>query len=75
MGPDGVSRWVAEIMSAGWWIRYYRRGAMSSIGRVERAEAIRRMGEICRVAFSDCEDYEALLTAIVDALLPHDPRF
>lgn len=73
MAPDtGVL--VAAIYSACWWVRHYARGGRSSIQRAERAQAIQRLGLTCRDALTKSDDFEPLLTAIVDGLAPRDDR-
>lgn len=42
--------------------------------REKRAEAIRNMGLAIRHAFNSSEDFEPLLTAIVDSLNPRETR-
>jgi hypothetical protein len=45
----------------------------SSIGRAERAAAIRKLGLTVRFAFNISDDFEALLTALYDGLTPQRP--
>jgi hypothetical protein len=65
---EDVQQFCAEIRNAAFLVRHYRRPR----DRERRAEAIRSLGEVCRMAFNSTEDYEALLVAIVDALKPQD---
>ncbi len=74
----GTERHVAAIMNAAWMVRHHARGiAFSPTSRQAalRAEAIQALGLVCRVAFAECEDFEPLLTAIIDALSPRPPEF
>lgn len=63
---------VAHILNAAWMVRHYARGGRSCLQRPERTEAIRVLGVIVRDAFVRCNDYEALLAAVVDGLRPRD---
>lgn len=76
MAPD-TAQLVGAILNAGWWVRHYARGArIAGRQRELRAEAIRALGLVVRQAFDVSEDFEPLLQAIVDGLVPHDdPRF
>lgn len=76
MAPESTQR-IAAILNACWWVRHYARGGrMAGRPRELRAEAIQALGLICREAFSTSDDFEPLLRAIVDGLVPHDaPRF
>lgn len=66
---DTTSRFTA-IYNAAWPLRNCRRHQ-----RAERAAAIHALGLACREAFNATDDFEPLLTAIVDAVVPRDPRF
>lgn len=61
---------VADILNAAWMVRHYQRGGRSGIGRLHREQAILKLGLTIRQAFNDSEDFEALLTAVVDGLRP-----
>lgn len=75
MAPDSTSH-AAAILNACWMVRHYGRGRRSRIHRAERARALRELGLAVRQAFNESEDFEVLLGAIVDGLVPHDaPRF
>ena len=75
MAPDAAQH-VAAILNAAWMVRHYARGRRSGLHREQRAEAIRVLGLICRKAFNECPDFEAVLAAIVEGLVPRDePRF
>jgi hypothetical protein len=77
MAPDTASL-VAEILNAGWMVRNYARGARQRGSRaaLHRKQAIVRMGLTVRDAFAKSDDFEALLQAVVDALVPlENPRF
>ena len=49
-------------------VRYYKRN------RLRRAQAIQRLGLEVREAFTKSDDYESMLTAIVDGLTPHESK-
>lgn len=67
---------VAAILNAAWMVRHYARGGRSSTQREQRDTAIRHLGITVRDAFTQSEDFEALLAAVVDGLRPHnDPPF
>lgn len=66
---------VSEILNCGWWVRHYRRGARASFQKLERDQAIQRLGLTVREAFNESEDFEALLTAVLDALQDKPPPF
>lgn len=59
---------VAEILNAFWVIRHYNRPC----NRLQRAQAILKLGHILRHAFSVCDDFRALLAAIRDGMPPGD---
>lgn len=67
-----ITIWVANLLNAGFMVRYYARGARTTIQRLERAQAIQNMGMIVREAFIQSDDFEPLLIAIADALRPRD---
>lgn len=73
MVPDSTAVLVQSIYSPGWWIRHYA-PARTPVMREKRAEAIRNMGLAIRHAFNSSEDFEPLLTAIVDSLNPRETR-
>jgi hypothetical protein len=77
MGPlDAGALHVAAILNAAYMVRYYARGGRTSIQRTERAAAIQAMGLTVRAAFNESENFEPLLTAIIDGLTPDNrPRF
>lgn len=66
---------VAEILNACYLVRHYARGGQSTIQRSKREEAIAQLGLACRKAFATTNDFEPILTAIVDGLTPEKPRF
>jgi hypothetical protein len=72
MDGFGTPLLVAAILNAGWMVRHYQRGGRSSIHRLERQQAIQRLGLTIRDAFSKSDDFEPLLVAVVDALRPKD---
>ena len=59
---------ASAIRNAAWMVRYYHRN------RLRRAQAIQRLGLEVREAFTKSDDYESMLTAIVDGLSPRDDR-
>jgi hypothetical protein len=65
MGPD-PSVVVAAILNDAWMVRHYWRD------KLRRRQAILKLGLTVREAFNTCDDYEVLLTAVVDGLRPHD---
>lgn len=67
--PQG-EQLAAGIRNAAWMVRHYRRGARSSIGRAQRAQAVHLLGLAVREAFARSDDFEPLLVAIVDGLRP-----
>jgi hypothetical protein len=71
MGPD-TGGLVSAILNAAYMVRHYARGGRTSIGRLERQQAIRRMGLTVREAFNMSDDFEPLLAAVVDGLRPHE---
>jgi hypothetical protein len=68
----GTAGYVAAILNAGYMVRHHSRGGRSSISRPERSRAILQLGVVVRDAFTNSDDYEALLAAVVDALRPRD---
>ena len=71
MAPD-TAELVAVILNSAWMVRHYARGGRSSIQRAERKQAILYLGLAVRHAFSQSEDFEALLAAVVDGLRPRE---
>jgi hypothetical protein len=74
----GTERHVAAIMNAAWMVRHYARGAglrETNPAFKLRADAIYKLGMICREAFNEAEDFEPLLSAIIDALSKQPPSF
>lgn len=63
---------VAAIYGAGWWVRHYVRGGRSQIQKLERQQAIVKLGLTVREAFTRSDDFEPLLVAVVNALTPKD---
>lgn len=71
MGPlDPAAAMEAAIRNDCYMVRLHSRGARSTVGRVQRQMAIRRLGLTVRAAFNRCENFEGLLIAIVDGLRP-----
>jgi hypothetical protein len=71
MGPQPL---VLEIYSACWWVRHYSPQRTPQM-RLKRAQAIHRLGLTLREAFNSSEDFEPILTALVDGLTPKPPVF
>ena len=68
--PHGLELHIAAILNAAYLVRMYCR----PFQRAQRAGAIRHLGLECRRAFNASEDFEPLLRAVVDGLLPRDER-
>lgn len=66
---------VARIMNAAYMVRYRNRGIRLESQAAKRAEAIQHMGVVVRDAFQQSDDFETLLTAVVDGLSPRPPDF
>lgn len=65
------SRSASSIAHACWWVRYYgNRGR--GVTRLQRAQAILRLGLVVRETFSKSDDFEPLLRALADGLHPSD---
>lgn len=58
--------WEAEIRNSAWMVRHYCRNPL------KRSQAIQRLGCTVREAFASSDDFEPLLTAVVDGLRPKD---
>ncbi len=70
MDAADPGRVIAEILNSCYFVRQYQRPMM----KAQRAAAIRALGLACRAAFNSTEDFEPILTAIVDGLAPRDER-
>lgn len=70
--PD-KSEIISSILNAAWMVRHYQRAYSIYSLRIYRKQAILRLGITVREAFNLCDDYEALLKAIVDGLNPSEP--
>jgi len=78
VGPDSIELLVSAIYNAGWLVRHYARGGRlrASCLSEQRAQAIRDLGLVIRRAFNSSDNFEALLTALFDALnKSDDPPF
>ena len=73
MAPDTVSH-VAAIYADARWVRHYERGGRLKYSpmAIRRHQAILKLGLTVRHAFSQSDDFEALLTALVDGLHSRD---
>jgi aminoglycoside/choline kinase family phosphotransferase len=70
MAPD-TGGLVAQILNDAWMVRNYSRN------RMRREQAILKLWLTAREVFNkstEAQDREALLTALVDGLRPHDER-
>lgn len=72
MAPD-TAELVASIYNAAWLVRHNGRGGRSSTQRLERAQAIQRLGLTVREVFNASEDFEPLLIALFDGLSRVNP--
>lgn len=72
MKEESTTTQVAAIYGAAWWVRHYVRGSRTQIQKLERSQAITRMGLAVREAFNKSDDFEPLLIAVVDGLKPKD---
>jgi len=59
---------VAAILNASWPVRQYVRPSQ----RLQRQQAILKLGLTVREAFNNSEDFEPLLAAVADGLRPRD---
>lgn len=76
MKPTPTVQHVSAILNACWLVRHYARGGRSEIHKAQRTQAITSLGKIVRAAFNGSQDYEALLSAVVDGLRPKsEPPF
>jgi len=64
--PPDAGGLNAAILNAAWMVRHYHRN------RARRQQAILRLGLTVREAFNASDDYEALLSALVNGLNPKD---
>lgn len=80
-GIDPTSALTASIYNAAYFVRHYARGGrLADPGAPlahKRREAIHKLGLVVRQAFCATDDFEPLLTALVDCLAAKDdwPRF
>ena len=65
---EGENPHVVAIRHAAWMVRNYSRNKM------RRAQAIAKLGHTVRHAFTNSDDYETLLAALLDGLRPLDTR-
>lgn len=67
---------VAAILNAWWMVRHYERGGRLTIQRLQRQQAIFKLGLTVREAFNACDDFEPLLAAMIEGARPKDgPAF
>ena len=67
MTPDTTGL-VAGILNSAWMVRHYARRRVD----LRRTQAIQHLGLVVRDAFNSSDDFEALLSAVVDGLRPKD---
>ena len=73
MAPDTAQALADQIRNAGWMVRHATRSARLRWSTCPRRKAaIDELGLIVRRAFAMSNDFEVLLTAILDALRPTD---
>ena len=67
MAPPDQGQLLSSIYNACWWLRQTR-------GRktMARDQAILALGLACRSAFQATDDFEPILTALLDGLSPRD---
>ena len=66
---------VAAILNAAWMVRHHARQARFSRAQsMRRLQAIHLLGLTVRDAFDKSDDFEALLTALVDGLRPKEDQ-
>jgi hypothetical protein len=73
MGATDSSALVAAILNDWWMVRHYglaRNPAM----RLQRAQAILKLGLTVRHAFNSSDDFEVLLAAVIQGGSPRDDR-
>lgn len=74
MGPD-LNELVASIRNDAWMVLHYAPQRTAAM-RLRRSQAILKLGLTVRHAFAESDDFEALLTAVLDGLNPRsDSRF
>ena len=71
MKPD-LGDLVIAIYNDCWPIRYYAE-QRTAYARLRRAQAIKKLGLTLRHAFNTCDEFEALLGALIDGL-SHKPN-
>lgn len=69
-GREGLDL-EASIRNATWMVRHYAR-ASNSLQRARRDQAIQMLGLAVRDAFNKSQDFERLLTVLLDGLRPKD---
>jgi len=66
-----TQRLVAAILNDSWMVRHYALQRTPAM-RLRRSQAIIKLGLTIREAFNRCDDFEALLGAIVDGIRPRE---
>lgn len=71
MGVRDVGELLAAINNDCYLVRHYH-SQRTSIERLRRHQAIQKLGETLKFAFSQTDQYEALIAALLDGLRPED---
>lgn len=69
----GQQQFDHRILNACWMVRHYGTQRTPAM-RLRRRQAIQALGLVLREAFASTDEFEPLLVAIVDGLLPRDER-
>lgn len=72
MDSKSTAAHVAAILNDWYMVRHYARGGRTGIGRLQRQQAIYKLGLTVRHAFTTSDDFEALLAAVVSGGRPND---
>lgn len=64
---------IAAILNDSRMLREYSPGRTPA-QRLRRTQAILKLGLTVRQALNSCDDYEAILRAVVEGLRPQDPK-
>jgi len=69
MNPDPANL-ISEILNTAYMVRYYKRGSRTTIGRLQRDQAVLKLALIAREALNTSDQFEPILEAIVEGLRP-----
>ena len=73
MAPENeIALHCAQLRERGWFVRHH--GARPQFQRAQRAAAIRAFGLAVRAAFNATDDFEPLMIAFIEALIPREDR-